>query len=223
MKLCKMLREKDVGSTGIGAMIVFIATVLVAGIAASVFIQTSMKLESQAMTTGQKTIKEVSSGVAVYGIQGFVATAGGSYITNMTITVRARAGSPNVDLNETFVELADATKKMILGYSGYLAEWYDPAAGVDNVFGTTGLFPTVGNRYGILVVEDADGSVNMTTPILNRGDKVMLCISTYNVFTNGITVRKNIWGAVVPEEGSPGIIAFTTPSSYGQQQVIDLQ
>jgi flagellin FlaB len=50
------LRRKDVGSIGIGAMIVFIAMVLVAGIAASVLIQTSNRLEMQAMKTGQDTI-----------------------------------------------------------------------------------------------------------------------------------------------------------------------
>ena len=64
-KLIKIFKKKDVGSIGIGAMIVFIAMVLVAGIAASVLIQTSTTLESQAMATKwlDSIVKAVVTGV----------------------------------------------------------------------------------------------------------------------------------------------------------------
>jgi flagellin FlaB len=74
---CKMKRMRfylafdRVGSMGIGALVIFIAMVLVAGIAASVLIQTSTKLENQAMSTGSETTREVSSGIAVYNIEGY--------------------------------------------------------------------------------------------------------------------------------------------------------
>ncbi len=66
----RKILNKDVGSIGIGAMIVFIAMVLVAGIAASVLIQTSTQLETTSMKSGQETIDEVSTGIAVENIDG---------------------------------------------------------------------------------------------------------------------------------------------------------
>ena len=42
-------------SIGIGTIVIFIAMVLVAGIAASVIIQTMNSMEQQAMRTGQET------------------------------------------------------------------------------------------------------------------------------------------------------------------------
>jgi len=68
MKICERLKTKDVGAIGIGAMIVFIAMVLVAGIAASVLIQTSARLETQAMATGAETTAEVATGINVVDI-----------------------------------------------------------------------------------------------------------------------------------------------------------
>ncbi|MCX6665727.1 MAG: flagellin [Euryarchaeota archaeon] len=223
MSLCKILRKKDVGATGIGAMIVFIATVLVAGIAASVMIQTSMKLESQAMATGQKTVKEVASGMAVTDITGHVT---GGFIDKLTITVRPRAGSPDVDLYQTFIELSDATNKIILAYDANPADsWYDSTTGVEDIFaGTTTAFPTSANRFGIVPVEDADGSCSIDTPIINIGDKVMLCINADEAFTGGgLAVRIDLRGAVIPEDGSTAVIGFTTPSSYGAETIFDLQ
>ena len=96
MKSLRKLMDKDVGAIGIGAMIVFIAMVLVAGIAASVLVQTSTKLESQAMKTGSETIDEVSTGLAVFDIVG---KTNASDLGYLAITVRPRAGASDIDLN----------------------------------------------------------------------------------------------------------------------------
>ena len=83
------------GSIGIGAMIVFISMVLVAGIAASVLIQTSTNLESKALATGRETTAEVSSGLSVTKIIG--SNSSGS-IQYLAIIIRPRAGSADIDL-----------------------------------------------------------------------------------------------------------------------------
>ena len=213
--------NRKIASIGIGAMIIFIAMVLVAGIAASILIQTSTRLESQSLSTGQETISEVATGIAVFDIVGY---ASSSLITNISITVRTRAGSQDVDLNDTYIEISDTSQKIILTYSGLHDGWSDPNIGVDDVFGTSNLFPDA-YRFGIIVIEDKDGSCSQSNPVINQGDKVSLAIDTENCFGTGIAVRKDIWGSVVPEEGSPGVIAFTSPASYGSStnNVFDLQ
>jgi len=219
----RKLRHKDVGSIGIGAMIVFIAMVLVAGIAASVLIQTSTRLEAQAMASGQETIAEVSTGIAVFDIAGY---ASSDLITNLTITVRPRSGSQDIDLNETFIEISDTDQKIILSYNGSDDGWNDSDMGVDDIFGNANLFPDA-NRFGIMVLEDADDSCSQDNPVINKGDKVLLAIDTTAIFTTngGIPVRTNVWGTVVSEDGSPGVISFTSPASYGSSthNLFDLQ
>ncbi len=219
--LFKTLKRKDVGSIGIGAMIVFIAMVLVAGIAASVLIQTSIKLEQQAMATGSETTDEVSSGIAVFDVLGYSAAAGVD-ISKIIIGVRARAGSDEIDLSQAYVELSDSSKKVVLNYTDIF--YVDTGVGIDDIFNSS-CFPNDGStdasRFGLLVIEDADNSLTSTAPVINRGDKVYIGINTTGCFNN-IGERTEVWGMVAPEEGSPGTISFTTPASY-TDNVIDLQ
>jgi flagellin FlaB len=222
MNLIKNLKKKDVGSIGIGAMIVFIAMVLVAGIAASVLIQTSTTLETQAMATGKETTEEVASGIAVFDILGYAASSSDD-ISKLAIGVRPRAGSDGIDLSQVYIELADDTTKVILNYT---QSYYAEPAGQDDIFGTAGHFPDHGgtgdaSRFGILVMEDADDSLSAANPVINRGDKVYLCVNTTGTHSD-LAERKDIWGLVVPEFGAPGVIGFTTPASFSDN-VIDLQ
>jgi flagellin FlaB len=219
--LFRTLKKKDVGSIGIGAMIVFIAMVLVAGIAASVLIQTSTRLESQAMATGHETTDEVSSGIAIFDVEGYADVANDGDLSLLAIMVRPRAGTDGVDLSETYIELADANKKVILNYS---SDYYAEPDGQADIF-STDCFPNAtrdpGSQFGILVIEDADQSLDAATPVINRGDKVFLCVNT-TATHSGIAERIEVWGLVVPELGSPGVISFRTPASY-TDNVFDLQ
>ena len=224
MKICKMLKEKDVGAIGIGAMIVFIAMVLVAGIAASVLIQTSGKLEMQAMKSGQETVAEVSSGISVFDIVGKKGTDDLKYLA---VTVRARAGAPNIDLNETIIILSDGTTKCVLLYHGWTeATHYNSSVDTDDgqLFGTGTWTDLTSEQFGIIVLQDEDQSCLQTTPIINRGDKVVLTIrcDSDGAFGRELPKRTDVLGRVVPEVGSPGIISFTTPPAYNDG-IFDLQ
>jgi archaeal flagellin FlaB len=223
-KIKGFLARKDVGAIGIGAMIVFIAMVLVAGIAASVLIQTSGRLESQAMTTGRDTIAEVSTGLAVVKIEGYAASVTAN-LSKMGIMVRPRAGSSDIDISTTYIELSDTNMKIILDYNSTGSNnWHSSTAGgINNTF-SIDAFPDAANKFGIIVLEDADDSCSKANPVINRGDKVLLTVNTALSFSDndGIINRASVWGSVVPEYGSPGIIGFKAPLLYNYE-VMQLQ
>ncbi|RLI11498.1 flagellin [Candidatus Bathyarchaeota archaeon] len=210
-------KRKKYGAIGIGAMIVFIAMVLVAGIAASVLIQTSSRLESQAMATGEQTTAEVATGISVAGVQGHV----NGDIDYLVVEVRPRAGSKPIDLSQTFIELSDSDKKLILKYDS--TEYHAKSEINGDVF-QSGFFDGLGaEEFGIIVMEDADGSCTASTPVINRGDRVFLTINVGNsTGFNKLAERTDVWGMVVPEEGAPGIISFRTPAAY-TETVYELQ
>jgi len=220
VRICDSLENNCKASIGIGALIVFIALVLVAGIAASVIIQTSGTLESQAATSGRETTKEVSTGLAVSSIEAYADVSNNANISKLAILIRPRAGTYTVDLAACYLELSNSTKKVILNYT---TSYYSNPNGLDNIFAAT-VFPDDdyafgaapnrdGTRFGILILDDFDGSVTSTNPMINRGDKVYLCINASGVF-NTIPKRTEIHGALVPEFGIPADIEFTTPGTY---------
>ena len=226
MKLFRMLSRKDVGSIGIGAMIVFIAMVLVAGIAASVLIQTATRLEMQAMSSGQETIEEVSGGLAVFDICGKTGDAGD--LGNISITVNARAGSPNMDLNTSVVIMSDGKQKVLLSYYGHVDEGlFNASVDADGDLFGTGVWDNLTyESFGVIVLEDADTSCSRFNPVINTGDKVALTVrcgtAGTGCFGREVPERTEIFGKVTPELGSSGVITFTTPAAYNDE-VMDLQ
>ncbi len=209
-----MAKEKDsTASIGIGAMIVFIAMVLVAGIAASVLVQTSSRLETQGLKTGHETISEVASGIKVESIDGFN-TSG--KIVKMIVGITSNAGSPSIDLAQIVVEISDSTKKYVLKYGSDTAN----ASSIDgNVFDIAAFGDAT--SFDIIVYQDADESCNSANPVINFGDHVALAVNTSAIF-NGLEPRKDVNGLIIPEEGAAGIIGFTTPSSF-TNRILQLQ
>ena len=208
-KLCEVLKRKDVGSIGIGAMIVFIAMVLVAGIAASVLIQTSTSLEAQAMTTGRETTKEVSTGLSVVNVEGY--NISGS-IVRIAVIVRPRAGSADIDLAETVVEISDSLTKNFLTYDDAT---YTDTDDINGDLFDENFYASNSNHFSIIVLEDADGSCSSAvSAVINSGDYAILGINTSLCFTPGLSPRADVWGTVIPEIGSPGVISFKCPASF---------
>jgi len=216
-KRVKQLKVNN-ASIGIGALIVFIAIILVAGIAASVLIQTSTHLETRAAATGKETTTEVATGLTVFSIEAYAAD--GADISKLAIMIRPRAGAEKIDLTHTHFELSDTTTKIVLNYT---TSYYSKPNGLDDIFSAS-VYPDDpypyhdssnrdGTQFGILVLDDDDNSISSTSPIMNRGDKVYLCINTTGALNN-IAENTHIWGQIIPEFGYSVHLDFRTPYTY---------
>ena len=73
--------NNDWGSIGIGAMIVFIALILVAAVASAVIIQTGEKLQQNAQQSGSDTQQEISGKISIITVWVGDQTAGVEEIT----------------------------------------------------------------------------------------------------------------------------------------------
>jgi len=232
-KLLKRNEDGEFGAIGIGAMIVFIAMILVAGIAASVLVTTSNTIQIQALATGQQTTKEVASGLSVYEIAGQVnVTDGTKYDINYTaITVKARPGSGDIDLNNTYILISDGNTKSLVRYGYYNSTliYIDKASTAGDLFGLLSADDwNECNRetFGLAVLQDYDSSITEFNPVLNRGDKAVLFLrcgdqpdvdtgaTLSGVFGQEIAERTDVFGRIIPEIGAPAVISFTAPLSY---------
>jgi len=217
VKICltqRVLIADNKGAIGIGTLIIFIAMIMVAGIAASVIIQTMNTLEQQALETGQQTLREVSSGLRVTHVNGF---SNGTNINQLAIFIRTTAGSDEIDLTNAFIRLSDSDNEVILNFT----------SSVFNDGATNGLFGTLNSSllssttYGLMVITDIDSSCSATSPIVNEDDMVVLLVNSTQCFS-GISTRTKVFGNVVPQFGISGVISFTTPSTY-IHTIIELQ
>jgi archaellin len=188
--------------------------ILVAGISASVLIETMNSLEQQALRTGQDTMSEVSSGIKVTQINGYY---DGTSITQIAIFIRTTAGSDNIDLTETYITISDTTKEVILNYTSSVFS----STVSSGLFGTANSSRLSATTFGILKIRDIDSSCLSTNPVINSDDLVVLLVNTTYCFS-GVGSRVNVFGNVVPERGIKGVISFTTPSAL-IDTIIELQ
>ncbi|CAD5244573.1 flagellin [Thermococcus camini] len=217
--------RKKRGAVGIGTLIVFIAMVLVAAVAAAVLINTSGYLQQRAEATGRQTTQQVATGISIEKVLGHVDSTGSS-MDKMAVYISLRPGSQPIDLNQTVLILEDGNTVATLRY-----KWGDATSAAFSSAIPSDLFDSTSNNawsnadgthFGIIVIQDADGSLSASNPTINAGDIVILTIDTSQVFTN-VPPRTGISIELKPEVGAPGYTKVTTPSSYSQQTILDLK
>ena len=72
------------------------------------------------------------------------------------------------------------------------------------------------------MLQDADESCLVGSPVINYGDHVIIAIDADGVFGSSLSPRQDVFGLVIPEEGSIGVIGFTVPSAV-TEAVVELQ
>ncbi|AEH06882.1 flagellin domain protein [Methanothermococcus okinawensis IH1] len=216
IKILEFLKNKK-GASGIGTLIVFIAMVLVAAVAASVLINTSGFLQQKASTTGKQSTEQVASGLQVLEVMGMHNTTN---INKTAIYISPNAGSAPIDLSQAVVMVSDGSTKLVAKYNSSSPDHVSLTDG-GSIFNNNIWSNISETEFGIIVIQDADGSCKSTTPVINKGDIVAIALNTTGL---NMGPRSDISGTVQPEFGAPGVISFTTPATYlNNSKVVQLQ
>ncbi len=222
----RKIKNENHAVIGIGTLIVFIAMVLVAAVAATVIIQTSEQLQNRAYAVGKQTIREVSSGVNIIGITGYT-NQEKTRMEYLVLSVRPRAGSYDIDLNETLVYIEyDNLTVLSLDYANANGVDENDTGTVSATVSEDGIFHTLNHSYltatdfGIIAVRDSDNSI-INNYGLGTSDMVMIVINLTASFseTQGLETGEEFYGRLVPETGAAGIFMVSAPNAFDSRVV----
>ena len=170
---------------GIGTLILFIAMILVAAIAASVFIQTASSLQNKALLTGERTKEQVSAGMQallLYGEDGST----GNNVDQLRLKVKLIPGSSSMRFNETLVEVGVSNDSLDMEYM------------------TGGC--AAANTSHFTVQSLIEGN-NYREGYLQSGDVSMICMRA----PRNMTRDEDLYVRVIPKYAQPLIIESTLP------------
>lgn len=183
-------------------MIVFIASVLVAAVAAAVLLDTSGKLQERSARTGAEATKQVASNLIVKSVTGSrESTNPADPLLWLNITVQLAPGAQEIDLNQLVIELTDGAVLKSLVYTS----------------GASG-----NNQFNATAVRDVDGSFSTTAPVLTSGDLVNIKIDMADN-SMSIPTRKDFSVNMIPEVGAQVNADFVSPASYATDKIIRLR
>jgi len=215
-------KKKKNATIGIGTLIVFIALVLTAAIASAVILKTAYSLKDAAESIGHATVQEVSGGIKVLDIVGDrnlnkngVPVNVQTGIQRITFMVTVWAGSQGINMRTMRVHWMGPTQSAYLTINA--ASW---TVGSSTDFGCDNV-PSV-------IQTDWNPPGTMT---LHWENMAYIEIELGNGNIGEQTGSPASWGLVpgssahVYFEPAAGLVveeSFTTPSTYGTNQFIDL-
>ena len=196
------LRNDLRAEVGIGTMIVFIATILVAAIAAGVLISTSQKLQAKSTQTGNEATQNVVGSLEVLNVQGVRGgTTAADLIEEIDVTVRLAAGADPVDLGALVIQYSDGTNQLSLSQCQVVADDETDFNAIVQRGDTADCGVMVSGDLVKIVIGGAD-------PIFCDGD-------------DGIDQNERVTLRIIPGAGSPTLYSFTVPN-LGTSTIVNL-
>jgi len=207
--------DNERGDIGVGTLIIFIAMVLVAAVAATVLIYTTVSLQQKATKTSKEATQQISSNIVVEQVLGN--RSGDTNNLNQTISdilirIKPDVGTTSIDLRQVIVTVMDATQRYDLNYSTTDINFTDDSGNIlTNI-----------TRYTAIKVRDEDNSFTNVTPVLNSGDLIEIQVNSSAI--SGITLlpRKTFWLTLNQELGQAVNLEIQTPNSFGVNKYVRL-
>lgn len=198
---------------GVNYMILFIASIIVAGIAATVLLQTSNSLQSQSLESGKKTQENLGTMLEIVDVYAEDGTDPGRSVREFFMTVKMAPGSKGIKLEGTHIEadfesstmdtvatqLNESERNCTIGTSeADSAFWTNPTTGRGN-------FSYVYLKKG----------TSWTDGYLLNGDLVQICVQApYDILED-----KPVALRIVPPQGMIRTIETATPDVIHVKQI----
>ncbi|RLG55889.1 MAG: hypothetical protein DRN88_05065 [Candidatus Hydrothermarchaeota archaeon] len=184
-----MMPKNKKAQVGVGTLIIFITTILVAAIGASVIIQTSGSLQQQATVTGEQAIKEISTKIKVQSVIGYSTST--SRIDKLILVVELSSGSNDVKLSD--IVLTYQSKDIyITGIK------YNLSASDNNSYP---------DFYKNVIKGDGDD-------ILEYGEIIELHFWIEDATSHPLAPNTEFTLILMPKSGTSSLIRTTTPSVF---------
>ena len=158
-------KQDTLGAIGIGAMIVFIALILVAAVAAAVIIQTAEKLQQNAQRTGDDTADDMAGKMMISMV------VVGQTATDYEVFARLAPGSESVPATGISYQLF---------CGGAPEEGSLVAADVLQMSDRTATVATLAPNTGYVLVIDASGAANCDAASVGVGGTVQMYLHVDN-------------------------------------------
>jgi archaeal flagellin FlaB len=183
---------------GMGTLIIFIAMILVAAIAASVLIATTIKLQNKALDTGKMTTNEV--GTSLNSVEVYAESAtGDNQVECFYETIKLAAGSEPIRFTDVLLTMSLSDDSQDYSYN---------AGGNCNTLCTGPGGATFNVTYQIQGTSYSPG-------YLNKGDVTKMCWSS----PRNVGESEDVKITLVPKVGSILVVETTTPDLMVDQRI----